>query len=319
MNSKKKILVLTDTKAGHENQSRAFVRFTGLESDFIRVKFKSFFAKALSYLFDFFHIRANFLFTLEREIERGEYAVVLGTGSGTFYPVKTIANQIGAKSAVILYPRGYRLVDFDCILAPSFDKPRKLNNILELPANISSSDDAFYAQVAADFDKRHKSSGKKAVAVILGGPNSAASMSASWVQKKLSEIFETTKECEHWITTSRRTPKEAEAAVRLFPFDYCLIYSEDHFNPIPAFVEKASRIFVSAESTGMISEAVTRGSACVEILDNFTSQKTKFARFVKNLEDAGAVNVFDGEKLGSACVKLSLTDVFNKACSLLGL
>ena len=47
-----KALILTDGKAGHENQSRAFARALGLDFELAPVRFKSGFHKALSYLFD---------------------------------------------------------------------------------------------------------------------------------------------------------------------------------------------------------------------------------------------------------------------------
>ena len=47
----RKVLILTDGKAGHENQSKAFARALGCEFDLMEIHFKSAFHKALSYLF----------------------------------------------------------------------------------------------------------------------------------------------------------------------------------------------------------------------------------------------------------------------------
>ena len=47
-----KALILTDGKAGHENQSKAFARALGCDFDLVPVRFNSKFAKMLSYLFD---------------------------------------------------------------------------------------------------------------------------------------------------------------------------------------------------------------------------------------------------------------------------
>ena len=57
-----KALILTDGKAGHENQSKAFARSNGCEFDILPVKFKSKAAKAFSYLLDNIGIRSTFLF-----------------------------------------------------------------------------------------------------------------------------------------------------------------------------------------------------------------------------------------------------------------
>ena len=112
------------------------------------------------------------------------------------------------------------------------------------------------------------------------------------------------------VTTSRRTPPEVEALVDSYPWDYKLIYSRDRFNPIPAFVSLAKRIYVTAESTGMLSEACTFGSAEVKALDNLRPGQHKFRRFVEGLRQAGYV---DGGR------KVDLSASFARARALMGL
>ena len=110
---------------------------------------------------------------------------------------------------------------------------------------------------------------------------------------------------EFWVTTSRRTPPEVEAVVASFPFDYKLLYSKDHFNPIPAFVSLASHLYVTAESTGMLSEACSFGTAEVHVMDNLKPGLHKFRRFAEACAARGAE-------------KADLTPVFAAAKRLLG-
>ena len=79
---------------------------------------------------------------------------MLGTGSGTFYAAKALAKKLGAKCGVVLYPRGYDLSSFDCILAPTFDNPAKRANVVEIPANLVANDAAFYEKGVAAFRER---------------------------------------------------------------------------------------------------------------------------------------------------------------------
>ena len=123
---------------------------------------------------------------------------------------------------------------------------------------------------------------------------------------------------ERWVTTSRRTPPEIEALIADYPFDYTLLFSRDTFNPIPAFVTLCERLFVTADSTGMISEAVTRGTAAVEVLMTLKGGASKFGRFLRNLEQEGAVHLFDGT-LGSAARKIDLSPAFERARAMLKL
>jgi mitochondrial fission protein ELM1 len=304
----KKLLILTDGKAGHENQSKAFVRSLGCDFELCPVAFRSRFHKALSYLLDFLGIFTTRLFTIGKEIDGAEFAAVAGAGSGVFYAVKTISRLMGVGSAALLYPRGYRLSGFSCIMAPVFDNPKSADNIIEIPVNLVSGDEEFYEKGVAEFSQRHQCN-NNAVAVIVGGPNRCSTMTVEWMRGELEKVFAANRGFEVWVTTSRRTPPEVEALVDSFPFDYKLIYSRDHFNPIPAFVKLAKRLYVTAESTGMLSEACTFGSSQVFALDNLAGGNHKFRRFLDRLADDGYIN---GDR------KADLSVCFTRARQLLG-
>lgn len=303
-----KAIILTDGKAGHENQSKAFARALGCEAEIVPVAFKSKFHKTLSYLFDRIGVRTLCLF---KPFDASKSAdVVIGTGSGVFYAVKSLARKLGVKCGVVLYPRGYDISSFDCVMAPSFDSPKKASNVVEIPANLVASDEAFYARGVEAFRERHTPGQGRYVAVIVGGPNKCSTMTADWMRERLDEVFAANKGCEMWVTTSRRTPADVEAVVDSFPWNYRLIYSRDHFNPIPAFVKLADRLYVTAESTGMLSEACTFGEAEVVPLDNLNPGPHKFRRFVKGLQAEGYAN---GRR------KIDLSAQFASAKKLLGL
>ena len=327
-----KVLILTDGKAGHENQSKALARALGCEYEIVEVAFRSKFAKVLSYLFDRVGIRTQALWKFVPKVfasteplpplpEPFQPSAVLGTGSGTFYAAKSLAKACKAKCGVVLYPRGYDLASFDCVLAPAFDRPKTAPNVIEIPANLVAADEAFYEKGVAAFRERHEPKGE-AVAVIVGGPNKCSTMTPEWMRARLDEIFaartsddpntQTPKHpnTEFWVTTSRRTPPEVEAVVDSYPWDYKLLYSKDHFNPIPAFVKLAKKLYVTAESTGMLSESCTFGSAEVIALDNLNPGPHKFRRFVEDLRRDGYV---DGNR------KVDLSAQFARAKELLGL
>ena len=305
-----KAIVLTDGKAGHENQSKAFARALGLDFEIVPVKFKSALHKALSYLLDFIGVRTLSLLEFQSSGETPQKAgIAIGTGSGTFYAAKALAAK-GAKCGVVLYPRGYRLSGFDCILAPSFDGPAKRRNVVEIPANIVANDAAFYEKGVAAFRERYAGSVDNLACVIVGGPNKCSTMTVEWMKERLDAIFAENPGSELCVTTSRRTPPDVEALVDSYPWAYKLIYSKDHFNPIPAFVSLAKRLYVTAESTGMLSEACTCGKAKVFALDNLKPGGHKFRRFVELLRKGGYV---DGNR------KIDLSAQIEKAKGLLGI
>ena len=316
MTNNGKAIVLTDGKAGHENQSKAFARALGFDFQLVPVKFKSPFHKMLSYLFDRLGIRTMGLLQGMDELLNSptpplpHSSTIIGTGSGTFYAAKALARRLGAKCGVVLYPRGYQLSSFDCILAPTFDNPAKLPNVVEIPANLVANDADFYEKGVAAFKERYQGATDNLVGVIVGGPNKCSTMTVEWMKARLDEIFAANKGAQLCVTTSRRTPADVEALVDSYPWSYKLIYSKDHFNPIPAFVQLAKRLYVTAESTGMLSEACTFGNAEVVALDNLKPGPHKFRRFVENLRLEGYV---DG------CRKVDLSAEFARARGLMGL
>ena len=323
-----KVLILTDGKAGHENQSKAFARALGCEFDLVEVHFKSKLSKALSYLLDRVGVRSLRLLSAAVDCSRMQPkpVAVIGTGSGTFYAAKAMAKKLGVKCGVVLYPRGYDIKSFDCVLAPAFDRPKTAANVIEIPANLVANDEAFYEKgVGAFLEKRGMGQQAhdnkvEAVAVIVGGPNKCSTMTPEWMKAQLDAIFalrnrtigqsEQSNNLEFWVTTSRRTPPEVEAVVDSYPWNYKLLYSKDHFNPIPAFVKLAKKLYVTAESTGMLSEACTFGSAEVVALDNLNPGPHKFRRFVEDLRKGGYV---DGNR------KVDLSAQFARAKALMGL
>ena len=296
-----KVLILTDGKAGHENQSKAFARALGCEFDLVEIHFKSKLAKALSYLLDWLGVLNTNLTDLTDSTKR-DYVAVIGTGSGTFYAAKAVAKKLGVKCGVVLYPRGYDVKSFDCVLAPAFDRPKTAANVIEIPANLVANDEAFYSKGSEDFkahDGKCSNGGmlecSNAEAVIIGGPNKCSTMTPEWMKAQLDAIFNSKPQTsnlkpEFWVTTSRRTPPDVEAVVDSYPWNYKLLYSKDHFNPIPAFVKLAKKLYVTAESTGMLSEACTFGSAEVVALDNLNPGPHKFRRFVDDLRKGGYVD-----------------------------
>jgi mitochondrial fission protein ELM1 len=303
----RKLLIVTDGKAGHENQSKALCEALGMEYDLAAVSYPNGFMKALSCIADNAGILTERLYQLD--CSGTEYSAVICTGSTAFYPGKVTARKFSIPVCAILMPRGYRL-DYDCILAPTFDHPPAADNIIPLPVNLTAVNTEFYSRATAEFLKRHAPA-KPAAAVIVGGANNFAELSAEWMRKRLDEIFAATGGMERWVTTSRRTPPEVEEVIDSYAFDYKLIFSRDKFNPIPAFVTSCETLFVTADSTGMISEAVTRGSSKVEILMNLCNQHCKFAHFIQELQTRGCVHLFDGTT-GDASHKIDLSPIVQK-------
>ncbi len=306
-------LILSDGKPGHENQSKALAEGLGFSFRILPCTYPCKCRKALSYLLDRVGVYCNLSGVA---VPEEKPAVIIGTGSNTFYTLKVLKRKLGVPCVAILTPKGYRFDDFDAVLAPAFDNPPDLPNVIKLPTNLTPARPEFYLTQTAAFLERYVPQKPRAVGVIIGGKNAIADVTSAWIKAQLEALFAATPECEHWVTTSRRTSPEAEAVIESFPFDYKLIFSKEKFNPIPAFVTRCETLFVTAESTGMLSEAVAIGTSKVEVLDNLNANAGKFARFVDTLCAEGYAHRFDGT-LGETSRKVDLAPILDELRTLL--
>ena len=274
----KRILIISDGKPGHLNQSIAFCKIKDVSYDILEVKFKSKFHKALSYLFDKLGYYTDFLFTDYKKYYGDFYDAVISAGSGTYYFNKYISKKYNKKAIALMLPKSYKYKDFYYIIAQEHDNPVRLDNILTLPLNLSFPREKGYVK---------KIEGKKSLAIIIGGDNDVFDMEHELIKDELDDIFEKYPDYLKYITTSRRTSKEIENLINEYKFDYKLIYSEEpNINPIGDFIAVCDEFFITTDSTSMLSEVRANSNAIINIVDlDSKKENTKYHRLVKIIED----------------------------------
>lgn len=272
MENVKKVLIISDGKPGHLNQSIAFCKIKKLDYDILEIDSNKF-LKIVSYFLDFFKIYIN-LFSIPKL--QNNYKAVISTGSTTYYSNKYIAKAFNLKSIAIMLPRGFRLDDFDFIIAQDHDNPPDLSTIISLPVNLS-------VNIPQSFIQKKE---QKSLGIILGGNNSIFTMNAKDIKNQLDQIFQNYPRHLKYITTSRRTPLEVEKLIENYQFDYEIIYSQNpSINPIPDFISICDELFISMDSTSMLSEAKANSNAKLNIIHLHSKKKnTKFHKLVKNIE-----------------------------------
>lgn len=266
-----RVLILSDSKAGHLNQSIAFAKLKNLEYDIVEIKNS---LKALSYLFAFFKIYLN----LSRlHVKSKNYRAVVSTGSSTYYANRYLAKRFATKSVAIMLPKGFRYSGFDYILANTHDNPPKKNNIIKLPINLSISEPLGLI----------KQDDKKSLAIIIGGSNAVFEMQEAQIKSLLDRVFQTYPNHLKYITTSRRTPKEIDLLLQRYDFDYKIIYSKDSsINPIPDFLAVCDELFITIDSTSMLSEARANSDAFLHVVDlPSKKESTKYHRLANTIKD----------------------------------
>jgi len=267
---KMRAVILSDGKKGHLNQSIAFCKHLGVPYEIVEVAFRSRFAKALGYLFDWLGIYTKALLK-PFDLPCGD--LVVSAGSSTYYANKLIAKRCRAKSIALMQPKGFRK-NFDLLFAQRHDGG-------ELPVNFSYLEPAGLVKLS-----------QGDVAVVIGGPNRVYEMKEDEIKAVLDYIFANFKG-KKAVTTAPRTPKRIEELVESYPWDYKVIYSKNPINPLGDFVQ-AEYLFVTMDSTSMISEAVSAGRANVEVVPLRAKRANKYEKMVRGLAKEGYLHIFDG-------------------------
>jgi len=295
--SGKTILVLSDGKPGHVNQSIALARHLDCPFETVRVDFRNRPFKLLSYLLDRIGVYLPSLLRWDPSPE-GPFRAIVSAGSETYYGNKILARRLNVPSVAIMFPRGYRL-DFDLIIAQDHDRPPVRKNILTLPVNLCR------VEPMGVFRPRE---GERYVGLVVGGPNRDSGFDRDRFREALDAIFSGFPDFRIVVATSRRTPAEIEREIERHPFEERFLYSRNPVNPIPDFLSACEYVMITADSTSMISEAVTFGRARIEILSLATRGVTgKYGRMTGKLVELGCVHLFDGRP-GTANRKIDLAE-----------
>ena len=302
----KRALILSDDKPGHVNQSLALAQIMHWEVEIIRVQFKSRAAKTLSYGMD---LGALYIPSLLEPIVMPNQRpdIIISAGSETYYANKYLSRLWKVPNIAILLPRGYRL-DFTHIFAPSYDHPPDQPNITSLPINLTQSDASWYHQQTELFRTYHPNQKKPSIGVAIGGNSKHATLDSDDLKKQLDEIFSRHAGHSFWVTTSRRTPADIISLIKTYPFEYMLIWREDAFNPLPAFIANCDHLYLTADSASMISEAVSFGSASVNLLPVNFRTKNKLHRFTQQLCKEGYANSLS-ESMATQTPKVHLQEL----------
>ncbi len=295
--TEKKLLILSDGKPGHVNQSYALARHLGFPFETVEIHFRNRPFKLLSYLLDRIGIYLPSL--LRFEPPDGTFCVVVSAGSETYYGNKMMGRRLNVPSVAIMLPRGYRL-DFHLIIAQEYDNPPRKENILPLPVNLCRVEPQGVFRPTA---------GERYAALVVGGPNPVYGYDPDGFRQVLDGIFSGFPDFRIVVTTSRRTPASIEQEIERYPFSEKVLYSRTPVNPIPDFLSVCEYVLITADSTSMISEAVTFGRAKVEIIPLPTRKDPgKYGRMIGNLVDLGCAHIFDGRP-GSADRKIDLGEM----------
>ena len=79
-------------------------------------------------------------------------------------------------------------MNFDYILAPTYDKIPNYKNVIKIPINISNANEDWFRKMANSINEIHKPS-KNAIGIIIGGPNEKKDINIKDLRKQIKIII----------------------------------------------------------------------------------------------------------------------------------
>ncbi|MBI4710989.1 MAG: mitochondrial fission ELM1 family protein, partial [Candidatus Omnitrophica bacterium] len=333
----RKIVILSDGKAGHFKQSGVvaemladFKEFHGrsglkFETEEILVEYRSAFHRAVLFAAAFLmkpwiqgrlHWLAPF-FTAETQkaIERANADFIIAAGSGLAPLQMLLAQETGAKSIVIMNPPfPYSMTHYDLAIVPAHDGgrvPKRTLRSVIMPSGYKALDrtgDVKELQAKLGEGVRPK------MAVFLGGATRGYDLTVSDMEKLFSALKRaSTRVGDYMITTSRRTSAHVDrflkSALAQQPACRLLVIANED-NPSYAaggMMGLADLLIVAEDSLAMISEAVGTGKRVIVLSLGEGELPEKHYRFHQILVQRGLVTLS-----GLADLEKNITELFKK-------
>ena len=323
------ILVLSDGKAGHLNQSlavageiiraRATQGFGPADTKIVvaDVKFKSNLHRAkLSLCAAFASWRCQgcmrcMKFCLAAEtydaLMKTYSDFVISCGSSLAGVNIFMSKENNAKNIVIMKPNiinGFR--KFDLAIVPRHDAPPKRKNIVETIVAPNLVDDEALKKDSETLRKLIPGTIDGSIGIFIGGDNPEYSLTKELANAAVDNIciFADSHGLNMLVTTSRRTSAEAEKAIKekLSDNKRCkllVIANENNFGEaVNGILGLSKVVVVSGESISMVSEAISSGKRVVVFMpDKKKPGLTKHETALRQLEKNGYLAISTPENL----------------------
>ena len=299
-------VILSDKKLGHVKQSRAFLSFFSekakergyeVKDKIVEVGYKNTFCKVMADVLAFFAGKGDIWcgralsILLNRKtwnILDTVYAdVVISTGAHIAPINKLFSSYLNAKSAVILRPN-IPLNRFDVAIIPEHDRVYPKNctivkGALSYPERIK--------EKTLNCKRFFGLGDTKKISFFIGGPLADKEEFLQNLDRFLQKLkkFSLDKEYKVLVSTSRRTPKEAELSIERELKDFrnteaIVIANTDNQDfTFEGFGSLSEIIFVSSESISMVSEVASLSKPCVCVFLEPEDIKRKL--FLDSIED----------------------------------
>jgi len=318
----RRVLILSDGKAGHLKQSTAVVESMretnpAITSQVVEVRYRHRLARGLALLWSWwmparFGAAACLWLTLTREttaVLLKRYAdLIVSCGASTVPATLLWASENGAKSVVLMNPTPVPLNRFDLVIAPRHDGLPKRPNVVQTLGAVSRMEKTQLLEARGRLHAHPKfrpeaSPARQAavISVFIGGDTPHYDLNAAFAEALVAQVLHACEAVDGvcLVTTSRRTSPAVERALaqRLGRHLRCrllLFASHDSIDgTMEGMLGWADVAVVTGESISMVSEACASGRPVVVVEPPLRgappAKLTKHQQFLASLVAEGHV------------------------------
>ena len=322
------VMILSDGKTGHLRQSETVAKIISgmgfnLDIRIVEIKYRNRFLAGILYLIcclkknreinGWFLKSALDAFSYEA-IAHNFCDIVISAGESIAWLNLAISSLNQAKSIHIMRPGLLGVKRFDLLVLPRHDRAANFKNIAVTEGALNLIDEDYlktqaqklYKNIGASFDSDLR------IGLLIGGNTKDYELNPRIAQSIISRIKRVSVEfnANILITTSRRTPKEAEEVFKreLHGFDNCklLIIANEKNIPeaVGGILGLSSLVIVTSESISMISEAASSGKQVIVVYSSEkkeaiqSSINKRHRMFLENLQNHGYIHLCEAHTLG---------------------
>ncbi len=295
-----KVLVIKDDKPGHYNQTEGLVLYlkeiyNDLEVEYIQIEIKSkltrkilrFLLNSFSSLFRENSLKYLSFFYKKYNIPKNKPDLIISTGGNTSNLNAWFAKVYKCKNILNGALRGLKEELFTYITTV-IDLGYKNQIILDVAPNTITKDKLL--EKSEEFLKFYNLySNQKYYTLLIGGNGAGYKYDDKFYDSLINFVKKVSKEKNiKWlVTTSRRTPLEIEnkleAKLKDY-YSYFVSYNKKEEKVLLAFLGLSEAIFVTEESSSMISEAISSTKNVFTVGNEYAKADENYKNILKKFE-----------------------------------
>jgi len=278
-----RVLVLSDGKPGHYNQSLGIIdRMDDVSAQVIQIRFRRKWRDNLlrisTRLLAGVKLPAEMIIAILRwsledtsaseVLDVGRFDAILSTGSSMAAPNLLLGQLTGAKSAVCMKPSPVGINHFDLAVVPEHKKPRREFGQVVMTLGVPNRVTPEYVRTEGGcLAGKLSITGRHVIGLLLGGDDRHYAIPPRITSSLCDALLDVCGEMDARIalTTSRRTDPKSEDVIRTKMLDdpsccFAILASEpQQGNPVPGILGISDVTIVTEDSFSMVCEAASSG------------------------------------------------------------